>query len=329
MTYIANSERYDKMKYCFCGKSGLKLPVMSVGLWHNFGYESNYENAKNIILTSFDTGITHFDLANNYGPPAGSAEEMFGKILCSELKSHRDELIISTKAGYGMWDGPYGDGGSKKYLVSSLDQSLKRMGLDYVDIFYHHRPDPDTPFWETMDALAGIVKQGKALYIGLSNYNSKQLKEASEILKSMGVRCLIHQHNYSMLNQKNKELIPVLEEEGIGSIAFCPLAQGLLTDKYLHGIPADSRAAGHSVFLGKESITPELLEKVEQLNEIAKKRGQKLSQMALVWALQTGKLTSVILGASKASQITDNVEALKNPYLSEEELKAVETILGE
>lgn len=329
MTYIANSERYDKMKYCFCGKSGLKLPVMSVGLWHNFGYESNYENAKNIILTSFDTGITHFDLANNYGPPAGSAEEMFGKILCSELKSHRDELIISTKAGYGMWDGPYGDGGSKKYLVSSLDQSLKRMGLDYVDIFYHHRPDPDTPLWETMDALAGIVKQGKALYIGLSNYNSKQLKEASEILKSMGVRCLIHQHNYSMLNQKNKELIPVLEEEGIGSIAFCPLAQGLLTDKYLHGIPADSRAAGHSVFLGKESITRELLEKVEQLNEIAKKRGQKLSQMALVWALQTGKLTSVILGASKASQITDNVEALKNPYLSEEELKAVETILGE
>lgn len=329
MTYIVNADRYDKMNYCFCGNSGLKLPVMSVGLWHNFGYESNYENAKNIILTSFDTGITHFDLANNYGPPAGSAEEMFGKILYAELKSYRDELIISTKAGYGMWDGPYGDGGSKKYLVSSLDQSLKRMGLDYVDIFYHHRPDTETPLVETMEALSSIVRQGKALYVGLSNYSPKQLKEASEILKSMGVHCLIHQHNYSMLNQKNKELIPVLEEEGIGAIAFCPLAQGLLTDKYLHGIPSDSRAAGNSVFLGKDAITPELLDKIGKLNEIAKKRGQKLSQMALIWALQTGKLTSVILGASRPSQITDNVEALKNQHLSEEELKEVEAVLGE
>lgn len=328
MTYMAKQDRYEHMDYRFCGKSGLKLPAMSVGLWHNFGYESNYENARDIILTSFDAGITHFDLANNYGPPAGSAEEMFGTILRGELSAHRDELVISTKAGYGMWDGPYGDGGSKKYLVSSLDQSLKRMGLEYVDIFYHHRPDTETPIWETMDALVGIVRQGKALYVGLSNYNPKQLKEASDCLKSMGVHCLIHQHNYSMLNQKNRELIPVLEEEGIGAIAFCPLAQGLLTDKYLHGIPKDSRAAGHSAFLGKEAITPKLVETIGKLNDLANKRGQKLSQMALVWALQTGKLTSVILGASRASQITDNVAALKNPSLTEEELNAVEAILA-
>ena len=225
MSYTAKKQRYDTMEYRRCGESGLKLPAMSVGLWHNFGYESNYENAKNIILTSFDAGITHFDLANNYGPPAGSAEEMFGKILHTELAAYRDELVISTKAGYGMWDGPYGDGGSKKYLVSSLDQSLKRMGLDYVDIFYHHRPDSETPIWETMDALAGILRQGKALYIGLSNYNPKQLREASACLKSMGVRCLIHQHNYSMFDQKSRQLIPVLQEEGIGAIAFCPLAR--------------------------------------------------------------------------------------------------------
>ncbi len=327
MTYIAKQDRYEKMEYRFCGRSGLKLPAMSVGLWHNFGYGSNYENAKDIILTSFDTGITHFDLANNYGPPAGSAEEMFGKILHTELEGYRDELVISTKAGYGMWDGPYGDGGSKKYLVSSLDQSLKRMGLDYVDIFYHHRPDTQTPVEETMDALAGIVRQGKALYIGLSNYNAKQLKEASDCLNAMGIHCLIHQHNYSMLNQKSRELLPVLEEEGIGAIAYCPLAQGLLTDKYLHGIPADSRAADHSAFLGRDAITPELEEKVAKLNGIAENRGQKLSQMALVWALQTGRLTSVIPGASRASQITDNVAALQNKTLSEEELKEIENIL--
>ncbi len=328
MSYTAKKQRYDTMEYRRCGESGLKLPAMSVGLWHNFGYESNYENAKNIILTSFDAGITHFDLANNYGPPAGSAEEMFGKILHTELAAYRDELVISTKAGYGMWDGPYGDGGSKKYLVSSLDQSLKRMGLDYVDIFYHHRPDSETPIWETMDALAGILRQGKALYIGLSNYNPKQLREASACLKSMGVRCLIHQHNYSMFDQKSRQLIPVLQEEGIGAIAFCPLAQGLLTDKYIHGIPADSRAAGHSAFLGKDAVTPQVVDKVVRLAKVAQRRGQKISQMALIWALQTGRLTSVILGASRPSQITENVEALRNPVLTEEELREIDEILG-
>ena len=328
MSYTAKKQRYDTMEYRRCGESGLKLPAMSVGLWHNFGYESNYENAKNIILTSFDAGITHFDLANNYGPPAGSAEEMFGKILHTELAAYRDELVISTKAGYGMWDGPYGDGGSKKYLVSSLDQSLKRMGLDYVDIFYHHRPDSETPIWETMDALAGILRQGKALYIGLSNYNPKQLREASACLKSMGVRCLIHQHNYSMFDQKSRQLIPVLQEEGIGAIAFCPLAQGLLTDKYIHGIPADSRAAGHSAFLGKDAVTPQVVDKVVRLAKVAQRRGQKISQMALIWALQTGRLTSVILGASRPSQITENVEALRNSVLTEEELREIDEILG-
>ena len=328
MSYTAKKQRYDTMEYRRCGESGLKLPAMSVGLWHDFVYESNYENAKNIILTSFDAGITHFDLANNYGPPAGSAEEMFGKILHTELAAYRDELVISTKAGYGMWDGPYGDGGSKKYLVSSLDQSLKRMGLDYVDIFYHHRPDSETPIWETMDALAGILRQGKALYIGLSNYNPKQLREASACLKSMGVRCLIHQHNYSMFDQKSRQLIPVLQEEGIGAIAFCPLAQGLLTDKYIHGIPADSRAAGHSAFLGKDAVTPQVVDKVVRLAKVAQRRGQKISQMALIWALQTGRLTSVILGASRPSQITENVEALRNPVLTEEELREIDEILG-
>lgn len=328
MSYTAKKQRYDTMEYRRCGESGLKLPAMSVGLWHNFGHESNYENAKNIILTSFDVGITHFDLANNYGPPAGSAEEMFGKILHTELAAYRDELVISTKAGYGMWDGPYGDGGSKKYLVSSLDQSLKRMGLDYVDIFYHHRPDSETPIWETMDALAGILRQGKALYIGLSNYNPKQLREASACLKSMGVRCLIHQHNYSMFDQKSRQLIPVLQEEGIGAIAFCPLAQGLLTDKYIHGIPADSRAAGHSAFLGKDAVTPQVVDKVVRLAKVAQRRGQKISQMALIWALQTGRLASVILGASRPSQITENVEALRNPVLTEEELREIDEILG-
>ena len=328
MSYTAKKQRYDTMEYRRCGESGLKIPAMSVGLWHNFGHESNYENAKNIILTSFDAGITHFDLANNYGPPAGSAEEMFGKILHTELAAYRDELVISTKAGYGMWDGPYGDGGSKKYLVSSLDQSLKRMGLDYVDIFYHHRPDSETPIWETMDALAGILRQGKALYIGLSNYNPKQLREASACLKSMGVRCLIHQHNYSMFDQKSRQLIPVLQEEGIGAIAFCPLAQGLLTDKYIHGIPADSRAAGHSAFLGKDAVTPQVVDKVVRLAKVAQRRGQKISQMALIWALQTGRLASVILGASRPSQITENVEALRNPVLTEEELREIDEILG-
>ncbi len=325
--YIASEKRYDEMIYNRCGRTGLKLPAMSLGMWHNFGSGSNYDNMKDIVFTSFDAGITHFDLANNYGPVPGSAEENFGKMLATDLKSYRDELIISTKAGYTMWPGPYGDWGSKKYLVSSLDQSLKRMGLDYVDIFYHHRMDPETPLWETMDALAGIVRSGKALYVGLSNYNPEKLAEASAMLKEMGVPCLIHQHRYSMLDRKNEELIPVVEEAGMGSIAFCPLAQGMLTDKYLNGIPADSRAAGKSVFLSEKSITEDVIAKVARLNEIAKERDQSLAQMALVWALQKGRLTSVILGASRASQVTENIAALKNMSFTEEEMQMIENAL--
>ncbi|MBQ8821572.1 MAG: aldo/keto reductase [Lachnospiraceae bacterium] len=325
--YIAKENRYENMIYNRSGKTGLKLPAMSLGMWHNFGSGSSYDNMKDIVFTSFDAGITHFDLANNYGPVPGSAEENFGKMLATDLKPYRDELVISTKAGYTMWPGPYGDWGSKKYLVSSLDQSLKRMGLDYVDIFYHHRMDPETPLWETMDALAGIVRSGKALYVGLSNYNPEKLAEAAAMLKEMGVPCLIHQHRYSMLDRKNEELIPVIEDAGMGSIAFCPLAQGMLTDKYLNGIPADSRAAGKSVFLSEKAITEEVISKVARLNEIAKERDQSLAQMALVWALQQGKLTSVILGASRASQVTENIAALKNRSFTEEELKMIEDIL--
>lgn len=327
MTNIINESRYQKMEYRRCGNSGLKLPVISIGLWHNFGYASNYENARNMIVGSFNLGITHFDLANNYGPPPGSAEEMYGRILKKELSSYRDELVIATKAGYEMWDGPYGDGGSKKYLISSLDQSLKRMGLEYVDIFYHHRPDPDTPLEESMEALASIVKQGKALYIGLSNYGPDQLKDASSILKNLGVRCLIHQHNYSMLNRRNENLIKIIEEEGMGSIAFSPLAQGLLTDKYLKGIPEDSRAGGSSVFLNSKDITNEKIQIVKKLNELANSRGQEVAQLALIWALQKGHLTSVILGASKMEQIKSNVKAMENMVLSHEELKQIEDIL--
>ena len=325
--YIANEKRYDEMVYNRCGRTGLKLPAMSLGMWHNFGSGSNYDNMKDMVFTAFDAGITHFDLANNYGPVPGSAEENFGKMLATDLKAYRDEMVISTKAGYTMWPGPYGDWGSKKYLVSSLDQSLQRMGLDYVDIFYHHRMDPETPLWETMDALAGIVRSGKALYVGLSNYNPEKLAEASAMLKEMGVPCIIHQHRYSMLDRKNEELIPVMEQEGIGGIAFCPLAQGLLTDKYLKGIPADSRAAGKSVFLNENAITEEVISKVSKLNEIAKEREQSLAQMALVWALKQGKLTSVIIGASRASQITENIAALKNMDFTAEEMQLIDGIL--
>lgn len=325
---LFREDRYDHMKYNRTGQSGLLLPAMSFGIWHSFGYGSNYENARRLILGCFDMGITHIDAANNYGPPEGSAEETLGKIIKQDLKPYRDELIISSKAGYVMNKSPYGDGGSKKYLVSSLDASLKRMGLEYVDIFYHHRPDPETPLWETMDALAGIVRSGKALYIGLSNYSPAQLKEASVMLKSMGVRCLIHQHHYSMLHRETESLIPVMEGEGIGGIAFCPLEQGILTGKYLNGIPEDSRAAGHSQFLNADRITKEQQGKVRSLNEIAQERGQSLAQMALVWALKQGKLTSVILGASRIAQIEENVEALKNSDFTEEELRRIEEILA-
>ncbi|MBQ7919272.1 MAG: aldo/keto reductase [Lachnospiraceae bacterium] len=325
--YIAKENRYENMIYNRSGRTGLKLPAMSLGMWHNFGSGSSYDNMKDIVLTSFDLGITHFDPANNYGPVPGSAEENFGKMLATDLKPYRDELVISTKAGYTMWPGPYGDWGSKKYLVSSLDQSLKRMGLDYVDIFYHHRMDPETPLWETMDALAGIVRSGKALYVGLSNYSSEKLAEAAAMLKEMGAPCLIHQYRYSMLDRKNEALIPVMEETGMGSIAFCPLAQGLLTDKYLHGIPADSRAASKSVFLNENAITEDVISKVAKLNEIARERDQSLAQMALVWALKQGKLTSVILGASRAKQVEENIAALSNTDFTEEELKLIEDIL--
>lgn len=327
MSYIAADNRYETMQYQYTGASGLKLPMMSLGLWHNFGDDHSYDTSRDIVLKSFEHGITHFDLANNYGNPAGSAEKVMGRILQEDLKAYRDEIILSTKAGYGMWDGPYGDGGSKKYLVASLDQSLKRMGVEYVDIFYHHIQDLNTPLEETMDALAGIVRSGKALYIGLSNYSPQRLGEAADILEKMGTRCLLHQHRYSMLARENKKLLPVIEEKKMGAIAFCPLEQGLLTDKYLKGIPKDSRAAGNSIFLKEDSITPEYLEKAGRLNEIAKQRGQSLAQMALAYALKDGRLTSVILGASRFSQIEENLKALNHLDFTEDEMTCIDEIL--
>ncbi|WP_218093429.1 aldo/keto reductase [Paenibacillus solanacearum] len=328
MAYTPNGERYGTMKYNTCGRSGLKLPAVSLGLWHNFGGRDVYENGRTLVRHAFDLGITHFDLANNYGPPPGSAEESFGRMLRDDFSAYRDEMVISTKAGYYMWPGPYGDRGSKKYLVSSLDQSLKRMGLDYVDIFYHHRPDADTPLEETMGALDLIVRQGKALYVGLSNYNAEQARAASAILKSLGTPCLIHQPRYSMFaRQPEERLLGVLEEEGIGSIAYSPLAKGMLTDRYLHGIPADSRAAGQSVFLKPEELTDEVMGKVRKLNEIALQRGQKLSQMAVAWVLRGGRVTSALIGASKTSQIDDAVQALAQSDFSREELGRIDAIL--
>lgn len=324
-------ERYEKMKYLKCGNSGLYLPRVALGLWHNFGSVDPIENQKTIILEAFNNGITHFDLANNYGPTYGSAEENFGRILNDNLKAYRDEMIISTKAGYDMWPGPYGNGGSRKYLMASLDQSLKRMGLDYVDIFYHHRPDPDTPLEETMGALTDIVKQGKALYIGLSNYHPKELKEASKILKANGTPCLIHQFRYSMFSRWSEEegLHQVHKDEGIGSIAFSPLAQGMLTNKYLHGIPEDSRAKkASSRFLHEEDITEEKLSVIRKLNEIADRRGQTLAEMALSWVLRKDAVTTVLIGASKASQILDNVKIIDNLNFSDEELKKLDEILA-
>lgn len=326
--YIANKERYETMKYNRCGKSGLLLPAFSLGLWHNFGSNDSYDNMVDLLTTAFDLGITHFDLANNYGPYPGSAEENFGKVLKHELSPYRDELIISTKAGYGMWDGPYGDHGSRKYLIASLDQSLKRMGLEYVDIFYHHRPDPNTPLEETMGALDLIVRQGKALYVGLSNYPAETARQAIAILRDLGTPCLIHQPKYSMFERwVEGGLLDVLQDEGVGSIAFSPLAGGLLTDRYLHGIPADSRAA-HSQFLKPEAITEQKLGKIKQLNEMALARGQKLSQMALAWVLRGDRVTSVLIGASRISQIEDAVGMLENRHFSAEELSAIEKILA-
>ncbi len=326
--YIANEKRYDNMKYNRCGKSGINLSAFSLGLWHNFGSCDNYDNMVDMITTSFDLGITHFDLANNYGPYPGSAEENFGKILKNELSPYRDEIIISTKAGYGMWPGPYGDHGSRKYLIASLDQSLKRMGLDYVDIFYHHRPDPETPIEETAAALDQIVRSGKALYVGVSNYNAEQTKELSKIMKSLGTPLLIHQPRYNMFERWIENgLQDVLDEEGIGSISFCPLAQGMLTNKYIHGIPKDSRAAKSSPFLTPDRINEDVISKVVKLNEIAENRGQSLAQMACAWNLRGGRLTSVLLGASRPSQIIENVGALSNLDFTQDELDAIENAL--
>ncbi len=328
--YLAKQDRYSLMKYNRCGKSGLKLPAVALGLWHNFGGVTVFENSREIMRRAFDSGITHFDLANNYGPPPGAAEENFGKIIKQDFQSYRDEMIISTKAGYTMWPGPYGDWGSKKYLVSSLDQSLKRMGLDYVDIFYHHRPDPETPLEETMAALDLMVRQGKALYVGISNYKAAEAREAIRILKRLGTPCLIHQASYSMFNRWiEDELLTVLREEGVGCIAFSPLAKGLLTDRYLHGIPADSRAASSSVFLKPDDVTEEKLIKVRQLNVIAVARGQSLAQMALAWILRNGNVTSVLIGASKPDQIDDCVGAIKGLQFTSAELEKIEAILND
>jgi L-glyceraldehyde 3-phosphate reductase len=328
MVYSASTTRYDAMKYNRCGRSGVKLPAISLGLWHNFGGIDRYETGRAMLHRAFDLGITHFDLANNYGPPPGSAEETFGKVLASDFRPYRDEMIISTKAGYFMWPGPYGEWGSKKNLIASLDQSLKRMGLEYVDIFYHHRPDPETPLEETMAALDLIVRQGKALYVGISNYKPKEAREAAQILRRLGTPCLIHQPSYSIMNRWIEDgLQDVLEEEGIGSIVFSPLDKGVLTDRYLNGIAPDSRAAGPSVFLRPEHISAERIGKVRRLNDLAAERGQKLSQMALAWVLRGGKVTSALIGASKVEQIEDAVGALDRLDFTDEELKLIDKIV--
>ncbi|EOV9664344.1 L-glyceraldehyde 3-phosphate reductase [Cronobacter malonaticus] len=329
MIYQADPARYATMEYRRCGHSGLKLPAISLGLWHNFGDTTLVETSRQLLRRSFDLGITHFDLANNYGPPPGSAESHFGRILKEDFLPYRDELIISTKAGYTMWDGSYGDWGSRKYLISSLDQSLKRMGLEYVDIFYHHRPDPETPLEETMRALDHIVRQGKALYVGISNYPADRAREAIDLLAQLGTPCVIHQPKYSMFERwVEGGLLDLLQEKGVGSIAFSPLAGGQLTDRYLNGIPADSRAASGSRFLNPDQITPEKLEKVRKLNDLAVQRGQKLSQMALAWVLRDEKVTSVLIGASKTSQIDDAVGMLAKRTFTAEERQAIEAILA-
>lgn len=328
--YTAKEDRYENMIYNRCGKSGLRLPALSLGMWHNFGSVNDVENMKKILFTAFDNGITHFDLANNYGPVYGSAEANMGRILKSDLMPYRKEMVISTKAGYDMWKGPYGDGGSRKYLISSLDESLRRLGLDYVDIFYHHRPDPETPLYETMQALDQIVRSGKALYVGISNYNREQTKEAYRILKELGTPFIIHQPSYSMLNRWIEEdgLKDFLYESGIGCIVFSPLAQGILTGKYLKGIPEDSRlGSGKSPYLHKQDLTEEKLQKVRALQELAEERGQTLAQMALSWILRDGKVTSILIGASRPQQILENKKALENIIFTKEECDRIDEIL--
>jgi len=329
MFYQADEQRYHSMTYSRCGRSGLKLPAISLGLWHNFGDSTRVDTSRDLLRHAFDNGITHFDLANNYGPPPGSAEEHFGRILREDFRPWRDELVLSSKAGYTMWPGPYGDWGSRKYLISSLDQSLKRMGVEYVDIFYHHRPDPETPLEETMTALDHLVRQGKALYVGLSNYPAELAAEAIAMLKALGTPCLIHQPKYSMFERAPEDgLLDVLTEQGVGSIAFSPLAGGVLTDRYLNGIPEDSRAASGSVFLSSNQLTAEKMDKVQRLNALAQQRGQKLSQMALAWVLRGDRVTSVLIGASKTSQIDDALGMLDNRSFSDDELAAIDAILG-
>ena len=326
--YLPNENRYQEMKYRRCGRSGIKLPAVSLGLWQNFGGVNVFENSRKMILRAFDLGITHFDLANNYGPPYGSAEETFGAILKKDLRPYRDELIISTKAGWDMWPGPYGNYGSRKYLIASLNQSLKRMGLEYVDIFYHHRPDPETPLEETMGALDYIVRSGKALYVGISQYNPEQTRQAVKILREMGTRLLIHQPNYNMFDRWIEDgLLDVLQEEGIGCIVFSPLAQGLLTDKYLKGIPNGSRASRENSSLPRKSISVERLSIIEKLNQIAAQRGQSLAQMAIAWVLRQSVVTSALIGASRVEQIEDVVGALKKLEFAEDELKKISDLL--
>jgi L-glyceraldehyde 3-phosphate reductase len=329
MPYLPAPTRYQEMTYRRCGRNGLKLSAVSLGLWHNFGDVDVLSNFRATLRTAFDSGITHFDLANNYGPPPGSAEINFGRLLREDFASHRDELIISTKAGYTMWDGPYGDWGSKKYLVSSLDQSLKHLGLDYVDIFYHHRPDPETPLEETMSALDLIVRQGKALYVGLSNYRPQEAAEAFQILRALGTPCLIHQPKYSLFERwVEGGLLDLLGQEGIGCIPFSPLAQGLLTDKYLHGIPADSRVAKGVGFLKESNLTPERLDQIRQLNSLAQQRGQSLAQFALAWILKDERVTSVLIGASRPEQLLDSLQSLNNTRFAPEELTQIDSILN-
>ena len=328
-TYVPAENRYDKMQYRRCGRSGINLPLISLGLWHNFGNNDSFDNARTILRNAFDLGITHFDLANNYGPPYGSAEANFGRIFKYDFKALRDELIISSKAGYDMWPGPYGDFGSRKYLISSIDQSLKRMGLDYVDIFYHHRPDPMTPLEETMGALDQIVRSGKALYVGISNYNAEDTARAAALLKETKTPFLIHQPRYSMLDRWVEDsLMDKLGELGMGSIVFSPLAQGKLTDKYLNGIPESSRAGKEGTYLNKSEITQELIEKMQKLNTIAQNRNQTLAQMAIAWLLKDDRVTSVLVGVSKVQQLKDNVASINNLQFSEAELREIEEVLA-
>lgn len=328
MPFSPSDSRYAEMRYNRCGRSGLKLPALSLGLWHNFGSVDSFKNAQSMIHRAFDRGITHFDLANNYGPPSGSAEESFGRILAQDLKSYRDELVISTKAGYLMWPGPYGEWGSRKYLIASLDQSLRRMGLDYVDIFYHHRPDPETPLEETLGALDHAVRQGKALYVGISSYSPQQTRTAASILRKLGTPCLIHQPVYNMFNRWVEDgLLKVLEEEGVGCIAFSPLAQGMLTEKYLQGIPDGSRASKPHGFLKPGDVTHEKIAKVGRLRALALARGQTLAQCALSWVLRHGGMTSVLVGASSRAQIEENIGCLKNCAFEKTELEMIDAIL--